>query len=77
MQGLEVRICDDTQEGDLKRSEKQDMSLDLKKKKSTKNHEKKPKTSGSLTDTITELAERSGKEWVEELVFKFSGWVSS
>lgn len=33
MQGLEVRICDDTQEGDLKRSEKQDMSLDLKKKK--------------------------------------------
>lgn len=33
MQGLEVRICDDTQEGDLKRSEKQDMSLDFKKKK--------------------------------------------
>lgn len=31
MQGLEVRISDDTQEGDLKGSEKQDMSLDLKK----------------------------------------------
>lgn len=40
MQGLEVRICDDTQEGDLKRSEKQDMSLDLKK--STKNHKNPP-----------------------------------
>lgn len=77
MQGLEVRICDDTQEGDLKRSEKQDMSLDLKKKKKHKESQKKPKTSGSLTDTITELAERSGKEWVEELVFKFRGWVSS
>lgn len=73
MQGLEVRICDDTQEGDLKRSEKQDMSLDLKKKKAQRITKKTPKTSGSLTDTITELAERSGKEWVEELVFKFRG----
>lgn len=73
MQGLEVRICDDTQEGDLKRSEKQDMSLDLKKKKAQRITKKNPKTSGSLTDTITELAERSGKEWVEELVFKFRG----
>lgn len=77
MQGLEVRICDDTQEGDLKRREKQDMSLDLKKKKAQRITKKNPKTSGSLTDTITELAERSGKEWVEELVFKFRGWVSS
>lgn len=46
MQGLEVRICDDTQEGDLKRREKQDMSLDLKKKKSTKNHKKNPQNIG-------------------------------
>lgn len=42
MQGLEVRICDDTQEGDLKRSEKQDMSLDLKKKKKAQRITKKP-----------------------------------
>lgn len=42
MQGLEVRICDDTQEGDLKRSEKQDIPLDLKKKKKHKESRKKP-----------------------------------
>lgn len=46
---------------------------DKKKKKKHKESQKNPKTSGSLTDTITELAERSGKEWVEELVFKFRG----
>lgn len=73
MQGLEVSISDDTQEGDLKRSEKQDMSLDLKKQRKESQKKNKPKTPGSLTDTITELAERSGKEWVEELLFKFRG----
>lgn len=41
MQGLEVRICDDTQEGDLKRSEKQDMSLDFLKKKKAQRITKK------------------------------------
>lgn len=68
MQGLEVRICDDTQEGDLKRSEKQDMSLDLKKKKKAQRITKKtPKHQGAwLIQSQSwqkDLAKSGWKSW--------------
>lgn len=47
MQGLEVSISDDTQEGDLKRSEKQDMSLDLKKQHKESPKKTNPKHQGA------------------------------
>lgn len=67
MQGLEVKICDDTQEGDLKRSEKQDTSLDLKKKKKHKESQKNPKHQGAwLIQSQSwqkDLAKSGWKSW--------------
>lgn len=67
MQGLEVSISDDTQEGDLKRSEKQDMSLDLKKQRKESQKKTNPKHQGAwLIQSQSwqkDLAKSGWKSW--------------